>query len=423
MKSSRSLSGQNPITVFDLRSTVMGGASVGKLTDNGNGTTVQEFSAPANGGELKYYTTIALNLAAFDWTAPEGIKKSDVELDARGADVETTNPYDNGGDGGASYPEHPDATNYMRCLDGSAPVSCSLQDKFDENDRRHNYQKTCLVFADGSKQCFSDPAEANKRGSLATASMHESIHAQVVGQTNKPADSPSNGGMMTPASVPGTSGQSQSGGSNAGSNDTIYGPANGESFVPVNVGTNADDGDPDVDLENKVVTVRGGGPSELVDASVGMIGGVKNGIKRLPLCVQNAIKKYYESVGNSSAERMERVSNSAAGLSYSTNGFPIASPPTLGKFLGRKIRAYTQSNHINFNYDEYDPTSAYGMALIIHEFTHIMQFVEYKDFSMRYVKEWVRHGDGEENIYEHRAYVNGRNSEAFFNKNPELLCK
>ena len=134
VKSARSLSGQNPITVFDIRSTVIGGASVGKLTDNGNGTTVQEFSAPANGGELKYYTTIALNFAAFDWTAPEGIKKSDVELDARGADVETTNPYDNGGDGGASYPEHPDSTNYMRCADNGAPISCSLQDKLDAWD-------------------------------------------------------------------------------------------------------------------------------------------------------------------------------------------------------------------------------------------------------------------------------------------------
>ncbi len=49
---------------------------IGKLQDNGNGTSIQEFAAPVNGGELKYSVSIAGSGDAFDWTAPEGIKTS-----------------------------------------------------------------------------------------------------------------------------------------------------------------------------------------------------------------------------------------------------------------------------------------------------------------------------------------------------------
>lgn len=103
----------------------------------------------------------------------------------------------------------------------------------------------------------------------------------------------------------------------------------------------------------------------------------------------------------------------------------MLSPPALGGGITGNFarRAYTEINNIYFqDSSQFDPRSAAGLALIIHEFTHIMQYREVRGFQAKYIKQFLESGDGEGNHYERRAYVNERNSEAFFNQNPCLLC-
>lgn len=139
VKTVHNFPGQNPSIDYQIRSTVLGGAGIGKLTGNG---AVVEFTPPVNGGKLKYSVTSAGSSANFDWMAPEGESTSGsqgTELDARGSAVEETNPYDNGGDGGGSYPSlGGDATAFARCTYEYLPISCSLKDKFDLWDKNHN---------------------------------------------------------------------------------------------------------------------------------------------------------------------------------------------------------------------------------------------------------------------------------------------
>ncbi len=72
----------------------------------------------------------------------------------------------------------------------------------------------------------------------------------------------------------------------------------------------------------------------------------------------------------------------------------------------------------------YNVSTAAGMALVVHEFTHVMQYKESKLFEVRYGAEYLRYGgkEGGGNHFEERAYTNQRNSKTFFEENPNLLC-
>lgn len=85
------------------------------------------------------------------------------------------------------------------------------------------------------------------------------------------------------------------------------------------------------------------------------------------------------------------------------------------------VTAYTEGDHIYFkNAGEYDPTTASGMALLVHEFTHVMQYREVAGFQAKYIKQYLKHGAGKKNPYEKRGYINGEKSEKYFN---DLLNK
>lgn len=68
--------------------------------------------------------------------------------------------------------------------------------------------------------------------------------------------------------------------------------------------------------------------------------------------------------------------------------------------------------------------TAAGLALITHEFTHAMQYLEEKNFSVNYVKEMLKHGShqGGGNRFEEKAYINSVKSEKFYLNNPQLMC-
>jgi RHS repeat-associated protein len=145
----------------------------------------------------------------------------------------------------------------------------------------------------------------------------------------------------------------------------------------------------------------------------------------LPQCVKSAILLYYKSVGNSSDGRLNQVKKALDKATYSTNGFPYLSPPGIAESVTGKAvaNAYTEGSHIYFRSNSnYDPTTPTGMALIVHEFTHVMQYREVMGFQAKYINQWLKHGAGPENPYENRGYINQDNSREFFRNNLDLMC-
>ena len=115
-------------TTFEFHSTVLGGATVGKMkTYSWNSNTQHEFIAPVNGVELYYSDVLGTKI---NWTAPDGVRtfgQDEAELDTRGADVGMENPY-NTSDGSTGYPATGgDPTNYGRCAEGGEPVPCDME--------------------------------------------------------------------------------------------------------------------------------------------------------------------------------------------------------------------------------------------------------------------------------------------------------
>ena len=144
----------------------------------------------------------------------------------------------------------------------------------------------------------------------------------------------------------------------------------------------------------------------------------------LPECAKRAILEFYAVVGNSSAERFKSIMGALDAVRTHI-GFPSWTPPARGERLTGKPQAdaFTYFYDIYFrSASNYDLSTSAGMALLVHEFTHVMQYRETSQFPTKYLLAWANWGSGENNPYERRAYVNQRNALELFTKRPELLC-
>lgn len=167
----------------------------------------------------------------------------------------------------------------------------------------------------------------------------------------------------------------------------------------------------------------------------------------LPGCAKNAVLEFYNSVGSSSQARLELVKKTLNDIVISFTGFPITTPPgialkakastdavagagTYKKLFGQDpedIEGYTASSeriYIKSGIGGFPMfRTANGLSLLTHEFTHAMQYLEEKNFSINYVKEMLKHGSSKGgNRFEERAYTNGEKSKTFYLNNPGLLC-
>ena len=174
-----------------------------------------------------------------------------------------------------------------------------------------------------------------------------------------------------------------------------------------------------------------------------------DGASPLPKCARNAIFEFYKANGGSSTARLELVKNTLKNVLVSATGFPLSTPPGIaleaqaatdaaggvGTYQGltgnnpQDIEGYTSSsNRIYLKTPNKTKSialmrTADGIALITHEFTHVMQYLEEKNFSVNYVKEMMKYGSARgKNRFEERAYVNGEKSRIFYNQNPQLMC-
>lgn len=165
----------------------------------------------------------------------------------------------------------------------------------------------------------------------------------------------------------------------------------------------------------------------------------------LPRCVRNGIYEFYKARGNSSAARLQLIEKALKNVLLSATGFPLSTPPGIAleaqaatdaiggvgayeKLTGtnpQDIQGYTSSATRIYLTNKNVPLmrTAEGMALITHEFTHVMQYLEEKNFSVNYVKEMMKYGSGEgKNRFEKRAYINQKESLKFYLNNPQLMC-
>jgi len=91
----RLVHGNDNLSTFEVRSSVLGGAvisTIKKDNNDPNGAQPYEFSAPAIDGTLKWGGWPGFEAADFEWTAPEGLISKGEPLDLRGADVEWSSP-------------------------------------------------------------------------------------------------------------------------------------------------------------------------------------------------------------------------------------------------------------------------------------------------------------------------------------------
>ena len=201
-------------TNYEIRSTVLGGYVLGRWDPNV--TANEQFKVPVNGGELTYDVSASASFANFTWTSPEG-ERSSAELDLRGADVESISPYDQPvGDGGGSYPAHPDATDYGRCAYGSLPISCSLKEKFDR------FQLWVNKKVDDARQRQEDE---KTKGS----------------GTQKLVEIPGSAGFAASSSVPNATGQNDACAWSSTGNPTCYVEAEHSKSDPIDASAGAPD--------------------------------------------------------------------------------------------------------------------------------------------------------------------------------------
>ena len=198
-------------TKHEIRSTVLGGETVGERKTFSSTSGVEaRFITPINGVELG---------AKVESAAPEGIRTygaDGAEMDTRGSDVGTENPY-NSGDGGGNYPATGgDPTNYSRCAEGGVPMPCDPQSRISMN-------------FDRIQDAINNDNDKNKttpKPGPESAPIHEALHnsssAAHTTATGKAEPDPEKSGAVDPASVP-----------DDGISGRIFGPANGESFVTV----------------------------------------------------------------------------------------------------------------------------------------------------------------------------------------------
>ncbi|HLL99814.1 MAG TPA: hypothetical protein VK400_02060 [Pyrinomonadaceae bacterium] len=190
--------GAAPGTTFEIRSTVLGGETVG--TKSSLGTQHRTFSAPTHDGKIIHgYQQGAVKL--YQWTSPEGLREyggemQGIEFDPRGADAGMDDPYNNFTVGSTSYPNYSDASNYSRCSEMGAPLPCQ---KLGSIVERNVYQ---MVTA-GLLPTDSAKSSGNKSsGATAHASRHNSAAAQATTATDKPQEDSQRGSTAAPASLP-----------------------------------------------------------------------------------------------------------------------------------------------------------------------------------------------------------------------------
>lgn len=175
-----------------------------------------------------------------------------------------------------------------------------------------------------------------------------------------------------------------------------------------------------------------------------------DGATPLPNCARKAILEFYKANGNSSASRLELIEKTLKNLLVSSTGFPLSTPPGIALTAQASTDAVggagTYESLIGFDPRNIEGFAASatriylnrsagigglprmrtdgGLALITHEFTHAMQYLEEKNFTVNYVKEMLKHGShrGGGNRFEEKAYINGAKSKDFYDKNPQLMC-
>jgi hypothetical protein len=203
----RKVQGNDNLSTFEIHSSVLGGAVIGTIKkdiNHPNDAQPYEFGAPAIDGTLKWNVGLLDEMANFEWTAPEGLISKGEPLDLRGADVEWSSPYEHAsGEAGGSYPAFPDASNPGRCAFVDGPMSCSLEEKFEQE-----YDRVKGIIDSKKKNAGSGP----------TGVAHEAQHshnAMRTKSTNKPADAPSSAQTVASASSPSASGHGPNAG-NAG---------------------------------------------------------------------------------------------------------------------------------------------------------------------------------------------------------------
>lgn len=192
------------------------------------------FTAPILGGRLKH-SNIARDYgvnAHYRRISPEGVFEylSDVfseQFDTRGAATGTEEPTV---DIGGNYPASSDPSVLTRCAEGGIPQSCDMESRFNEmanridnllwDNRERDNDNT-----GGGGGAIHEGGHAST--DKADESKQESSEAQQTTQTSKPEPESENSGPVDPASVPDENGNDKG---------TIYGPANGESYVPVKIG-------------------------------------------------------------------------------------------------------------------------------------------------------------------------------------------
>lgn len=169
----------------------------------------------------------------------------------------------------------------------------------------------------------------------------------------------------------------------------------------------------------------------------------------LPRCAQKGIYEFFKANGNSSQSRLRTIEDALKKVIVSYTGFPVTTPPGAAlkaqaatdavggegayeKMMGsnpKNIHGYTASaTRVYFakgiGGEPMLRTSA-GLSLMVHEFTHVMQYLEEPNFTVNYIREVMR-GAGTTryggNRFERRGYINQDKSEKFFNSNPQLLC-
>jgi hypothetical protein len=192
----RKVNGQDSFSTFELRSTVLGGEVIGTVVRDNNHPTVpqpHEFSAPGIDGTLKWKTGLPDEMAAFEWTAPEGLISKGEPLDPRGADVEWQDPYHGAESGaGSSYPEFPDASNPASCVNRDQPFSCTLEQKMNAEFERvkANWQKHKDLRDAGRQAALDDLHEARQTHSTDKLIASPGVATQVApeGQPNATGD-------------------------------------------------------------------------------------------------------------------------------------------------------------------------------------------------------------------------------------------
>jgi hypothetical protein len=198
---SYSVAGSNPSqTTYDIRSTVLGGETVGDMVyDSSLGLISGKFTAPVLGGKLEVSVFSTEAYAGFTRVSPEGLYEHSgpgigKAFDPRGADTGLDDSHE--GESGGYPASGPDTTSYGRCAEGGVPMPCDPESKF--NLAWNRIQG--LIAIDSSKGTSTPKTGAGS--SPIHESLHDSSSAQTTAQTGKSEPDPEKSGAVDPASVP-----------------------------------------------------------------------------------------------------------------------------------------------------------------------------------------------------------------------------